>query len=385
MTDRPKIVFLTRSLDIGGAERQIIELAAGLHRTGWDVKVVTFYGGGALETRLNDAGLTSTCLEKGSRWDVLGFGLRLLRLLKREEPHIVHGYLDVPNVVIAALRWLLPRTRIVWGVRASNMDVGATDLLARVESWLGILLSRLPDLIICNSHAGHAHHARRGYFAKRMVVVPNGIDIQRFRPNAEARAELRAEWGITQEQKLVGLVGRLSPMKDHLNFLNAAARIAAQRPDARFVCVGDGPADYREMLERTASGLGLDGALIWAGARLDVWRVYNALDISVSSSSFGEGFSNTIAEAMATGVPCVVTDVGDSANVVGDLGWVCPPNDSDALADSILRALRTLPTDPARIRQRIAANYSSAELLRRTADHLSKLLEPVYTASPARK
>jgi glycosyltransferase involved in cell wall biosynthesis len=259
------------------------------------------------------------------------------------------------------------------------MDVGATDALFRIELKLGVILSRFADLIICNSQAGCTYQTHRGYFSERMVVVPNGIDVQRFRPDAHARAELRAEWGIGARVALIGLVARLDPMKDHPNFLRAAARLAASGPQVRFVCVGDGPAEYRRELSALSDSLGLAGRLIWAGPRVDVWRVYNALDVAVSASAFGEGFSNTIAEAMATGVPCVVTDVGDSAALVGPMGWVCAPSNSDALAREISSALSSLPVDPAIIRQRIVSNYSSGELLRRSCEHLSKLLEPAYS------
>ena len=355
----------------------MVELAIGLHGIGWDVQVATFYAGGAFEKHLHDAGLRTICLDKAGRWDVLGFGWRLARLLRDERPHVVHGYLDVPNILLAGLRGAMPGARVVWGIRASNMDVRCYDTLFRIQSRLGTMLSRFADLIICNSHAGYAYHAERGYFIKRMIVIPNGIDLEQFRPDREARAELRAAWGIAASQRLIGLVGRLDPMKDPVNFLNAAARLASAHADVRFVCVGDGSPAYRDGLIRLAQGLGLSDRLIWSPARVDVWRVYNALDMAVSSSSFGEGFPNTIAEAMATGVPCVVTDVGDSASLVGKLGSVCAPNDSEALAQAISAALSALPVDSALIRQHIAAHYSSDELLRRTNEQLSNLIEPL--------
>src|SRR5205085_3624595 len=127
------------------------------------------------------------------------------------------------------------------------------------------------------------------YAHKKTTVVPNGIDVAQFRPDASARARLRSEWGIGDEQCVVGLVARLDPMKDHANFLHAATQVLQSRRDVRFVCVGDGPPEYRRSLEVLAASLGLDSRLSWIAARPDVWRVYNALDVAVLSSCFGEG------------------------------------------------------------------------------------------------
>lgn len=376
----PKILFLTRCLDIGGAERQLVELATGLHAGGWKVLVASFYGGGAFEEPLRQAGIPVVDLRKRGRWDVLPFAFRLARLLRSERPQIVHGYLDVSNILLTLLRRVVPSARLVWGVRASNVDRRHYDMLCRLETRFGALLSRFADLIICNSEAGRRYHIDEGFAAGRMVVIPNGIDVQRFHPNVQARVELRAEWGVREDEKLVGIVARLDPMKDHETFLKAAAIVAASGQRVKFACVGDGNHAFRRELERLAQELGIAERVTWAAARHDVWRVYNALDLAVSASRFGEGFPNAVAEAMATGVPCVVTDVGDSAAIVADTGWICPPRDSRAMADAIGSALARLPGEARHIRERIQANYASAELLRRTGNQLSSLLETSSTA-----
>ena len=375
----PSILFLIRKLDIGGAQRQLVELAAGLHAHGWKVVVATFYAGGALASRLDEAGVPIVSLGKRARWDLWGPVWRLARLVRYQRPQLLHGYLDSSNILLTLLSPCLPRARLVWGVRASNMDLGHYDAAARLESKVAALLSRFADLVICNSQAGREHHRLLGYPEARMTVIPNGVDTGRFRPDTCARAAVRNEWHIGSAEKLVGVVARLDPMKDHRTFLAAAATVATRRPQVRFVCIGEGPAQYRDTLNETARVAGLGAKLIWAGARHDMPRVYNALDVLVSSSAFGEGFPNTIVEGMATGVPCVVTDVGDSAAIVDELGWVCPPGDSAALADAIVEAIDS-PCNADVLRARVTGTYASAALVERT---LARLAPLVLTGEPA--
>jgi len=173
-----------------------------------------------------------------------------------------------------------------------------------------------------------------------MTVIPNGIDTEHFKPDPMARKLIRAEWGVADNEILIGLVARLDPMKDHSTFLRAATMLAQERPDVRFVCVGDGAEPYKSEVRRLATELALGDRLIWAGARHDMPAVWNALDLAVSSSSYGEGFSNTIAEAMACGVPCVVTDVGDSALIVGDAGIIVQPSMPAALCEGFRQMVK---------------------------------------------
>jgi glycosyltransferase involved in cell wall biosynthesis len=236
------------------------------------------------------------------------------------------------------------------------------DWLAWVEFKVNCWLSILPDAIIANSHVGRDYHLALGYPAEKTVVIPNGIDTERFRPNPLARRRIREEWGIKEQEELIGLVGRLDPMKDHPIFIEAAALLAKRRSEIRFVCVGGGPDEYRAELQRHAKQLGLEDRLLWVGIREDMPAVYTALDIAVSSS-YGEGFANVIGEAMACGVPCVVTNVGDSARVVADLGEVVPPKDPVALRDAIERLLDQKPHTPAQVRLRIVEGLSAEAMV----------------------
>jgi glycosyltransferase involved in cell wall biosynthesis len=374
-----KIIFLVRSLGYGGAERQLILLAKGLHARRHDVVVSVFYSGGPLEKELQDAGIRIRPLNKMGRWDVPGFLFRMAKVFREEHPDIVHGYLPDPNLVTAVLKPFFPATKIVWGVRSARLDWQQYDWLARANFKLSCRLSGLADAIIANSHAGRAYHIASGYPAEKMLVIPNGIDTERFRPDQQARSRVRSEWGVTARETLIGLVGRLDPMKDHPIFLEAASLLAKKRESTRFVCVGDGSDGYRAQLQAQAARLGLDKRLLWVAAPKDMPAVYNALDIHVSSS-YGEGLSNVVGEAMACGVRCVVTDVGDSAWVVGDQGEVVPPRDPVALMNAIDRLLTQNTCDPIRIRQRVVEQLSLNSLVSNTERVLSVLLQDSFAS-----
>ncbi len=370
------ILFLARSMDLGGAERQLAILAPGLRRMGHQVKVAVFYGGGPLESALDAGGVPVIHLGKKGRWDIIGFLANLTKTVKKENPEVLHGWLGIPNVLTALLKPLFPKSRIIWAVRSSYMDWKKYDwpprLAFRLEGWF----SGMADLIICNSRAGMEYSKQRGLPESKLLVIANGIDTQSFSPNLEAGENVRREWRVQRKEKLIGLVGRLDPMKDHPTFLKAAALLHREENGLRFVCVGDGPEPYASGLLSLGKSLGLGSGLIWAGERNDMPSVYNALDLLVSSSS-GEGFPNTVAEAMASGVPCVVTDVGDAARIVGETGVVVPAGDPAALKDGMVAMLRNLDLDGRlpgeRARQRILEEYSMETMISKTVEALRSL------------
>lgn len=366
-----KILFLIRSLDVGGAQRQLIALAKGLHQRGHAVAVAVFYGGAILEPELDAAGVRVCHLHKQGRWAVCSFLGQLLKLVRQEKPDFLHSYLPEANLPAILLKPFCRSLGVVWGVRASNVDLQRYDWMARLMFRIEGFLSCFPDLIIVNSLAGRDYHLRHGFPSHKMVVIPNGIDTARFKPDKSARTLIRAEWGLAETERLIGLVGRLDPMKDHPTFLRAAALLAGQVQAVRFVCIGDGPEPYASQMKLLSKELGLEGRLIWAGARNDLPSVYSAIDLLTSASAFGEGFSNVIGEAMACGVPCVVTDVGDSARIVGETGMVVPPGNPEEMNQSwqamlkILREQQDLMGE--RARARIIAQFGIDALVARTS------------------
>ena len=300
--NKTNIFFLIRSLNIGGTEHQLIELVKSLDSNHFDVTVGLFYNEGALIEEIKSMPwIHVVSLNKSGRWDIIRFVLRFIKLLKSLQPDILYSFLPDANIAGLIAGRLSGVKRIVWGVRASNMDVGRYDWLARMSLRLSAFLSKFPDAIIANSFAGLRFHKDIGYKTERMKVIPNGINTDRFRPDHSAGLMVRDEWGIDEKTVSIGLVGRLDPMKDHTTFLQAVKIFDQKECSVRFVCIGDGREPYKSEIHSLCRRLGLNGSLIWTGERYDMPAVFSALDIVTSTSSYGEGFPNVIGEAMACG------------------------------------------------------------------------------------
>jgi glycosyltransferase involved in cell wall biosynthesis len=377
-----RLAFVLPSMDAGGAQRQFAQLAPAMAGRGHDVLFATFAPGGPHWDALAAvAGVRLVALAGRGPAGRLGIGhrlpattLRLARTLRRNRTEIVYSALHIANLLV----WLATgggRTvPLCWGLRAARQDLPWRRRLPYELCRLG---SGRVERLIANSAAGLADHGAHGYRARRAEVIPNGIDVGKFRPDLWSGRQARAEWGFPEGARVVGIVGRLVAVKDHPTFLAAAARLSVAWPDARFVVVGDGPAAYRAGLVAEAGRLGLADRLCWAGERRDMARVYNGLDL-LCLSSRSEGFPNVTAEAMACGVPAVATDVGDVAALLGETGEVVPPGDPAALAGAVARAL-ALAGDQRRrlgeaVRSRVVERYGLAAMVERTEAALADAL-----------
>jgi glycosyltransferase involved in cell wall biosynthesis len=365
-----RIALLTRSLDYGGTETQLTTLANGLAHSGYSVVVIVFYPGGPLCKRLSSDVIIRS-LEKRGRWDVIGFLRSLFRVLNEEQPDVLYAFLPLPNLLACFTKLRSSNLKIMWGIRASDVDLTCYDWLSRLTYWLERRFSHCPNMIISNSKAGRQYAVSHGFpNNERFIVIPNGIDVDQFHPDAGMRTAVREEWGIQPHETLIGTVARLDPMKDYPNFLEAAAKLARRGGYMRFVSVGAGPEAYTAALREQTGVLGLTDQMIWAGPRGDLPAVYNALDILVSSSAFGEGFSNVLGESLACGVPCIATDVGDAREILGECGAVVPPRNSEALVEGIMDLLERSRLDRANLgavaRRRAVENFSVERLIART-------------------
>ncbi len=293
---------------------------------------------------------------------VVAGSVQLARLARRFQPQLVHGWLYHGNLGAALARAAAPgRAPLIWGIRQSLPSLAGENAFARAAIHLNKTLSRQPDCLLFNSHTSLEQHRSFGFDMRHARLLPNGFDTKRFAPNETDRQRLRAQWGADDADLLFGLLARHHPVKDHAGFLQAARLVLDARPQARFVMAGTGVDPSNTVLARQVSDSGLGDRVHLLGERRDVAAVLAALDVFVSASR-AEAFSNAVGEAMACALPCVVTAVGDSAQVVADTGLVVPPAQPEALAAAMLRLADLGPSGRAawgaRARARIESNFS---------------------------
>src|SRR3954451_3015646 len=336
----PTILHLITGLDAGGAERMLVRLAGATDRDRFRSVVVSMTDRGSFGPVLEAGGVELRLLGmRRGRADPAGLS-RLGQILREERPDVVQSWLYHADFLALAARLLGRRMpRLVWNIQCTDMR---GDGLSRTGAMLRRLLARsagIPDAIVVNSRAGQEFHAGIGYRPRRREMIPSGIDTSGFRPDPAPSARFRRELGLDEGAVLVGLAARFHPMKDHANFLAAAARLAERHERARFVLSGTGTDIGNRQLTDAVAGLGLADRIILLGERRDMPAFFAGLDICALSSAYGEGCPNVLGEAMACGVPCIATDVGDAADVIGDTGTVMPARDPAALAAGIERLI----------------------------------------------
>jgi glycosyltransferase involved in cell wall biosynthesis len=257
---------------------------------------------------------------------------------------------------------------VVWGIHHSRVDSSDTKRFTvwtvRACAWFS---KQLPARIICCANSSELAHIQLGYDPEKMEVIYNGIDSEIFRPSAEARLALRSRLGLPPEALLIGMAGRLHRHKDHKTFFAAARLLRATFPEVHFVLCGEGMvADNPKLAAEVAAGL--QGRCHLLGLLREMPLFYAGLDIA-ANSSLSEAFPLAVGEAMACGVPCVVTEVGDSPAIVGETGRVVPPREPELMA-SAWRELIDAGAEARRIagdaaRQRVVTHFSVTQFAQR--------------------
>lgn len=326
-----RICHVITDLNTGGAERMLVNVVTRLDRARFSNEVISLIEPGIMAGELRAAGIPIISLNMRRGRPSLSGLLALVRSLRQSRPAIVQSWLYHADLAATLASWFVPAASLVWNLRCSDIpnQSGAERL-----DWIVRLLARMatrPQAVVVNSEKGMAFHRAIGYRPRRWELIPNGVDTARFRPRPELRPEIRRKIGIAVDATVIGLVARDHPMKDVETFLRAANRFAEICKNAHFVMCGQGLDQRNGDISKKIAGLGLQDRVSLLGARGDMENMYPAFDALALSSAYGEGFPNVLIEAMACGIPCVATDVGDSRAIVTDAGVVVPPRDPGAL------------------------------------------------------
>jgi glycosyltransferase involved in cell wall biosynthesis len=371
-----RICHLITDLDIGGAEMSLFRLLSAIDRDRYACSVISLLEPGPVGRRIQELGIQvgSLGLKRGAM-SLPGLS-RLVVELRRNRPDVLMTWLYHADLLGLIAGKLTGVRSIVWNLRASDMDMSNYRPLSALTLRICAALSHLPTAVLVNSERGRAYHSQIGYHPREWVLIRNGVDPAQFKPDRSARDDVRRELGLGPEDLLIGLVARFDPMKDHSNFM-AAARLVAQREKAvHFALVGKGIGCDNRSLAADLDRPPLAGRLHLLGERFDMPRLTAAFDVACSSS-LSEAFPNTVVEAMACGVFCVVTDAGDSAAIVGETGVVVPPGNPDALSQGLLRAVAMGPakrqTEGQAARERVIRNFGLERFAREYQDFFVRI------------
>lgn len=357
------VVHVINDLDDGGAEAVLFRLCAA--DTNNRHVVISLQCAGKYGALLRDLGIAVHCLNMVRGRITLGTLWQLGKLMHSYRPDVVQTWMYHSDLIGGAVAWLVGIRRIYWGVHNTNLEGDKTKRLTILVVWLNALLSHLvPKYIVSCSVKGGAVHRSFGYRADKFMVIPNGYDLHQFAPDTQASSALKLALSIPDGVPILGMVARFDPQKDHLNLITALGFLRQSGQDYYCVLVGGGMDDTNSELLAWLDLHGVRDRILLLGQRNDIPAIMNTLDVHVLSSA-GEAFPNVLCEAMACGTPCVTTDVGDSALIVGETGWVVPAKSPVDLSRTLRFVLEQREKNPTAWRQR------KAEARQRILDHFS--------------
>jgi glycosyltransferase involved in cell wall biosynthesis len=365
-----RIVHIINSLRTGGAELVLLRLMSHANRQAFQMQAVTLAHGGDVAESLRALGFRVHCLEMGTRRIHTAGFVRLVRLLRSEKPHLVQTWLQQSDVVGGIAAKIARTGPVLWNIRHSTLHPVFTKRRTWMFTKVGARLSPyIPAHIVCCSEASRKEQVEMGYSDGKMSVIPNGVDTARFTPDPESRIAVRRELGIPPSALVLGTVGQAHPAKDYPDLIRAADRIAAQRPEAHFVFCGKNVTMEHPELGPFIKASQHRSRFHVIGMRPEVHRVMASFDVLISASRFSEGFPNVVSEAMACCIPCVVTDVGDSALILGPAGTVVPPEQPEAIVRAVLALVEAGPDALTKLgheaRRRIVEQFSLQRMVAR--------------------
>lgn len=348
--DDLNVVHVIIGLNVGGAELMLLRLIEAQRMQQPDAvhRVISLTSMGPVGVCLQAAGVPVVALGMRSPMHAPGVFFRLLRLLREVRPDVLQTWMYHADLLGGLAAHQAGIQNIVWGIRTTDISKGGSRATAMVR-WLCARFShRLPRAIVCAARAAERMHVGLGYAKERMIVIPNGFDLARLQATPAQVQALRQQLGLGVEAQVVGMLGRFNAVKDQHNFVRAAGLLSRDHPEVRFLIVGRECDAENSQLAAWIAASGAPERFVLLGERQDAPVCLAAMDIFALPSRT-EGFPNVLAEAMAMARPCVTTDVGDSAYVLGDCGVVVPPEDPALLAKGMARLLAMAPSERAQL------------------------------------
>lgn len=326
-----RVLFVTSGLATGGAEVVLVDLMSQLEARGCTVSVINLKDRGSQYERISRMGVDVLQIDHSSVISSLMSIAKTIKGAKSFRPDVIQGWMYHGNLA-ASLLALVFAMKPYWSIHHSVVNINfEKKSLQRLISLLKLLSCHPKGIHYCSSTSSKQHELL-GFAAKKSFIVPNGVDIQKFTGNRLKGQELRAKLGLEEESIVVGHIARFHPMKDHLNFIEAAGRLTKMTSNVKFLMVGKGVDQKNSTIMQALSSSNLEDHFLLLGERLDIPDLMSTLNVFSTSSAWGEAFPIVLAEAMASGVPCVATDLGDCAWLIGETGIIVPPRDSDALS-----------------------------------------------------
>ncbi len=331
-----RVVHIITELPIGGAEMMLYKLLSAINKSDFQSLVISLRDLGKVGPLIQDIGIDVEFLDVKGQLPNLTSLTKLWKIIQQFRPDLIQGWMYHGNLVAQLAAGLsVSKVPFLWNIRHSPYDLSSEKWMTDKIIRFGSYISQFPTAILYNSTVSLRLHKKIGYNTDKSYVIPNGFDTKYFVPSEGARMEVRRELGLAENAFLIGLVARYHPMKDHSNFLRALAFLIGESKDVHGVLIGDKVDSQNRELVDIASKLNIRQNVHFLGERSDIHRLTASLDLSVSASSFGEGFPNSIGEAMSCEVPCVVTDVGDSPFIIGKTGISVPPKKPIELSQAL--------------------------------------------------
>jgi len=380
LTKKIVVIHIITGLSTGGAEMMLYQLLSCTNRKRFEPVVVSLIDRGTLADRIEALGIPVHTIGIKQGIPTPAGILRLVNTVRQINPDVIQGWMYHGNLAAQLASIFFTNIKpVLWGIHHSITTLKSEKKMTQVIIKLGAVLSPKATKIIFVSKNSKAQHEALSYQVEKNCVIPNGFDTSLFKPSKEARLDLRKELGLPERAFLIGLICRYHPMKDHNNFLQAAALLLKNYPDAYFILAGTEVDKNNKTLYQLIKDLEIVERVHLLGERSDMYRLTAALDIATSASAYGEAFPLVVGEAMSCGVPCVVTDVGDSAWVVSDTGRVVTSRNPQALVEAwqelIVMSLHDREALGKAARTRIIENFSLQTIVTLFEDLYESVLE----------